>query len=183
MQAFNGDHLLGEEFIRLRDRFAIKTVIETGTHCGYTTRWLAAHFDNVITVEIREKFFAQATENLSGYSNVSMKKGDSSRDLLPLLKRAEGPLLVYLDAHWYANPLVKELEQIKAAGMRPVLVIHDFKVPDRPEFGYDAYPKDGIVYEWDWIKDRIADIYGDFDYYYNREATGTQRGCVFVVPR
>ena len=40
-----------------------------------------------------------------------------------------------------------------------------------------------VVYEWDWIKDRISEIYGKFEYYYNREAAGMKRGCVFIVPK
>jgi len=57
-------------------------------------------------------------------------------------------------------------------------------VPDRPEFGYDIYPDQGIVYNWEWIREKIEEIYGHTGYYkeYNTQATGSMRGCLFIYP-
>ena len=65
-----------------------------------------------------------------------------------------------------------------------ILANHDFMVTDNPEFGYDVYPDQGIIYNWEWIKEKIDFIYGIDEYTkeYNTKATGAMRGCVFVYP-
>ena len=74
-----------------------------------------------------------------------------------------------------------ELELIANAGLRSVIEIHDFKVPDHLELGFDTYGD--IVYEWAWIKPSIEKIYGkDYRIEYNSHATGAKRGILYVSP-
>jgi hypothetical protein len=90
-------------------------------------------------------------------------------------------VLLFLDAHWEAScPLLDELAAIAESGMKPIIAIHDFKVPNK-DFGFDSY--NGQDYTWDWIAPSIEKIYGkDFKHYYNTVAEGAKRGCVFIEP-
>lgn len=182
---FNEDIFMENLFLNLKEKFGIKTVIETGTYHGKTTEWLANNFDRVSTIEVNETFFRTAARRLTKKKHVRMYMGSSSEKLGDMIQAADKPLLIFLDAHWYANPVLKELDHIKQSGEKPVLVIHDFKNPHDPTMGYDIYPEQGIVYDWDWVADKIIDIYGQggFNKYYNTEATGARRGCLIIEPR
>ena len=93
-------------------------------------------------------------------------------------------VLLFLDAHWEShNPLLEELQIIKDKGMKPVIAIHDFFVPEHPELGFDSYA--GQDYNWEWIASSIESIYGadGYKYFYNSEAEGMKRGVVFIMPK
>ena len=63
-------------------------------------------------------------------------------------------------------------------------MIHDFQVPGYPDLGYDQY-KD-IKYNFDYVKEHLDAIYGGvegYSYYYNSDAVGAKRGCLFVLPK
>jgi len=183
---FNGDSFLQDEFLNLRDKYKIKEVVETGTYHGVTTEWLAQNFEKVVTIESNPEYLKIARATLKEFSHVQTVEGDSSKDLGKVLaslsKRA---CLIFLDAHWYKNPVLKELEQIAWAEIKPIIAIHDFKSPNDLTLGYDTYPDQKIVYEWSWIKNHIDNIYGQDNYYhyFNHQATGARRGCVFIMPR
>jgi glycosyltransferase involved in cell wall biosynthesis len=186
---FNEDVFMEKYFLEFRDTYDIHEVIETGTYHGMTTEWFARYFSKVQTIEINDENFTIAKNRLSRYSNVTLHKG-SSADILGEILRGgvfldNGKhLLIFLDAHWHTNPVLQELHAIKLSGLTPVLAIHDFKNPLRPEYGYDSYSDQGVVYEWDWIKNNIEEIYKTCEYKvsYNLEAEGARRGCLFITP-
>lgn len=178
--AFNNDTHLEEAFIHLRDKWGIKSVIETGTYYANTTKWLAQHFDYVYTCEVHEPTYEIAKRELDGIANVSHTLEGSQTWLPKVLEQAEEPMLVFLDAHWFENPLLMELDAIGKSGKRPVTVIHDFKVPGK-NFGYDTYP--GITYDWAYIKDAVEQAYeGQYVKTYNSVAVGAKRGAIFIEP-
>jgi hypothetical protein len=184
---FNGDTCLEQEFLRLRDAYGIGEVIETGTHFGLTTQWLAKNFSSVQTIELSEQRYRIAANRLSQYKNVKQWLGSSTAMLIDALGHCSfqlTELIIYLDARRGPNPVLAELDQIRLSGKKPILIIHDFKNPNHPEFGYDKYPSQGIVYKWEY-RDIVAGIYGEigFHRYYNNRATGAKRGCLFVIPR
>jgi protein-L-isoaspartate O-methyltransferase len=181
--AFNGDHQMLAEFRRLIRFFAIRTVIETGTHFGNTTALLSRLAEHVVSIESDVKLFQHAAERLASLTNVVLRSGDSAALLEDAIRVAPAPLLVYLDAHGASGtPLLAELEAIARSGRKPIIAIHDFYVPGA-DFGFDTY--DGQDYRWDWIEPNIHRIYGadGYLYYYNRRAAGARRGVVYVVPR
>jgi predicted O-methyltransferase YrrM len=181
-KAFNGDHLILEEFKKLIKNFNIKYIIETGTFEGDTTMALACIAQHVHTIEISDQYLAKAKEKLKDLANIYFYKGSSPEVLNEILRGAENNILFFLDAHWNSyNPLIDELKVIHKHGLKPVIAIHDFKVPGKP-FGFDSYG--GQDYDWAWIEESIKAIYGDegFTYWYNSEAHGAQRGIVYIVP-
>lgn len=178
--AFNDDTHLEAAFLHLRDKWGISTVIETGTFYANTTKWLAQHFDKVYTCEVHAQTYDIAKKQLEGYANVHHMLEGSQTWLPKVLAKVDGPVLVFLDAHWFENPLLMELDAIGKSGKQVITVIHDFKVPGK-NFGFDTYP--GITYDWDYIKDAVEQAYGgQYVTSYNQVATGAKRGAIFIEP-
>lgn len=183
--AFNEDYFLCQKFIDIKNKNKIDTIIETGTYHGITTKWFSKNFKTVYTIECNVEFFKVALENLTECKNVYKTLGNSPTVLSKLLGNIdEKKTIIFLDAHWYTNPVLAELDAIKESGKKPILAIHDFMVPEHPEFGYDVYPDQKIVYNWEWIQEKIESIYGEKSYTkeYNTQATGAMRGCIFIYP-
>ena len=178
--AFNNDHYLEQKFLEIRDKYGIKSVIETGTFYADTTKWLSDNFNKVYTCEVNKEYFQVGQEQLAGRTNVVSCLQDSRDFLIEALKQAEGPVLMFLDAHWGENPLLREIEIIGQSGRNPIVAIHDFQVPGR-SFGYDTYP--GIVYNWDYIEAAVVKAFDNqFTKEYNIQAAGAKRGCIFIYP-
>jgi len=183
MQGFSGDPYFKQAMLDIVEESGIKTIVETGTFKGQTTVGLAKMVDNVYTIEISEKYHAEVQPTLKPFSNIVSILGDGPKVLDEIIPELEGPVLFFLDSHWYKNPLLGELEAIAKHGIKPHIVIHDFKVPGKPDFGYDEYADQGITYEWDYVKNAVQKIYGDdFKMSYNAEAAGSKRGILFLAP-
>lgn len=186
-EPFNGDKFLETEIIKLRNKHDIGHAIELGTCLGSSTVWFFYHFGTIDTTEISGEFYRIADERFTSLGIPVNNYMCDSRSILPLLIASARPVLIFIDSHWGpSNPLLQELDIIAQSGNKKViLVIHDFKVPGHPELGWDEYAEQGIVYEWSWIESRIEKIYGkgNFNHYYNSEATGAKRGVVFIEPK
>lgn len=187
-KGFEGDSYLKAEFERLIAKNDIKTIIETGSYLGATTRQFCQMVDNVITIEINKEYHEIAkARGVTGNSRQAHYDFGNSVDLLPRIipqARHYGNILFFLDAHWNDyNPLLDELAIIADEELRPCIAIHDFKVPDHPELGYDSYA--GQDYEWSWIEESINNIYGKdgYTYHYNSQAEGAMRGVIFIEPK
>lgn len=192
MKGFNGDIYLKQEIIKLKNEFNIQSCIETGTHQANTTLELAKIFNKVKTIEIKEEYFNNSHKIIKQFLNnnkdiqISIYRGTSpnvlKRIILPYVVQ---PVLFYLDAHWYNyNPLLDELQTIGDFSFtKSVIVIHDFKVPNK-DFGYDKFPN-GKEYTFENIKEKVDWIYGEnrYNYYYNERTSGANRGVIFITPK
>lgn len=187
-QPFNGDTFVCSEFLKLKEKFLITTAIETGSCLFSTTAWLANNFEEVHTVEINEDFAKHGRWKIADKKNVFSKIGDSVHFLNVLLGEEQGRCIFFLDAHWNSFcPLLDELTAISNINTEmkpPIIVIHDFKVPDEPNLGFDSIH--GQPFEFEWIKPYVDAIYGEgnYDYYYNSDATSTEikRGVIYITP-
>jgi len=182
---FNEDPVIEKEFLILKETHGIKTVVETGTYCGVTAAWLAEHFEHVKTVEISEQYHGIAIKRLEGMNNVTCTLGNSKTFLEEILPDKQlQPFMFFLDAHWYHHcPLLQELDAIAAAKIKPVIAIHDFKVPQNSELGYDTYK--GQDFDLQFITAKIQNIYGrnGYSFYYNMRAKGAKRGIIYIFPK
>jgi predicted O-methyltransferase YrrM len=180
---FEGDTILKETITSLVRDNDITCIIETGTFMGSTTLQFARIAEQVFTCESNLAFHTEAFPKFADKPNITSVL-EGTVDALPkFLQQAKGNTLLFLDAHWGENnPLLRELEIIKEASIKPIIVIHDFKVPDHPELGFDTY--NGQDYEWAWIQNSINEIYGadGYEYFYNSEAVGAKRGVIFIKP-
>lgn len=181
--AFNGDTLLAERIAKLiRDKH-ITLVVETGTYHGVTTEMLASVAPWVVSAESNPLYQKEALVRLKDCKNVDCQLGPSPDIIQMLQLPRDGQVLFFLDAHWgYDWPLLDELRQIKLRNLKPLILIHDFKVPDHPEFGYDVYGANSC--EWDYVRDLVVDIYGvdRFVLTYPTEAAGSRRGWILIEP-
>lgn len=193
---FAGDTFMERDFLALRERFGIQAVIETGTCYGSTTLWLAEHFDRVMSVEINPDLAAIAQLRAEAFrmndcgqhfdADIEIEVGDSGGNIFAgqIDDCQFETLMFFLDAHFEKHcPLLDELSIIAATGIKPVIAIHDFKVPDRPDLGFDTW--NGQPFTFEWIKKHIEAIYGPegYAYNYNSEATGARRGVIYIYPK
>lgn len=187
---FNEDGFMELEFLSIKKRFAITNVVETGTYHGVTTCWLANSFKNVYTTEVNPNFYTIAQNRFIDnkvQDKIKAYQGDSVTVLALIIddiKQKGGNSLFFLDAHWYANPLIGELNQIAVSGYKPtVICIHDMMNPNDLTMGYDVYPDQGITYTYEWVQPHIEAIYGKdgYEYYFNEKADGARRGALFII--
>lgn len=183
LKGFEGDEIMAGRIKELIKQYGINLVIEGGTYLGGTTRRFAMMCDEVLTIEVNEAYYIRAMETLKPCHNTEMFLG-STLEFLPVLLDIckKKNILFFSDAHWEShNPMLEELDIIAKSGLKPVIAIHDFKVPGHPELGFDTY-KD-IVYEWEWIRTSVEKIYGDkFTLEYNSKAEGAMRGILYILP-
>jgi hypothetical protein len=179
---FAGDTFMEAEFLRLRDQYGIKTVIETGTCYASTALWFAEHFSEVLSCEVHAPTLAVARLRTEGIPNLQLWEGPSQNVMAGILIQCAEPTLCFLDAHFEKHcPLLDELKAIASAGIKPVIVIHDFLVPGRLDLGFDTW--NGQRFTFEWVKPYLDRIYGTrYAHYYNQEATGAKRGVLYVVP-
>jgi hypothetical protein len=209
-KAFGGDTYLGKEFEKLVKKHKIQAIVETGTFHGHTTKEFAKMVPMVYTLEYKQEFADIARKNLKGVKNVKILVGSSPDTMRELLPKLKGPVLFFLDAHWYRYwPLRDELQAIADTGHKnAVIVVHDFYVPGRKDLGYDQYTPSltWIDYLWKggwnrifeklfnitvykrqkldypYIKDKVLAINKRYKYYYNKRAVGGKRGVIIIHP-
>lgn len=182
--AFNHAPDMGVFIASLAKSYGITTVIETGTWLGYTADFLSLVFDEVHTIEISEIHYLLAEERLKNSSNVIRHFGSSEKVLHTILPDLqEQRLLFYLDAHWGVDwPLLNELEEIARTHKdNCLIIIDDFKIPDRPDISYDSYGGNDASFEY--VKDKLSLIYSDYTYFYLISKDPNSRGKFVVMPK
>ena len=187
-KGYEGDSFIGHEIKSLVQRFGVSIIFETGTFLGATTKKLA-ELAPVYTVEIVPENFEKACANVgdSNKNYVKLKLGNSVdllKEWLPNFRLKQDSCLFFLDAHWNDYcPLLDELKVIAENGLKPVIVIHDWKVPGRPDLGFDSYK--GQDYTFEWIQESMEKIYGvdGYSYHYNDQAEGAKRGVIYLYPK
>jgi predicted O-methyltransferase YrrM len=194
-QPFNGDTFIAEEFLRLKHEYGLVNAVETGTALGGTTLFLSNNFEKVYTIEINETYHNIAKQKFISHKNIELFKGDSATILTYNLNKLSNRTIYFLDAHWQAScPLLNELQAIAHAGLRPIITIHDFKVPGEPLLGFDRIGDQPFTFEW--IKPYVDKIYNDkriddrkvpddYIYYYNtyEGSAGAHRGIIYILPK
>lgn len=189
-EGFEADIHLRRKVKSLIDKYDVRWAIESGSYRGATSLALSRWVKSVSTIEINQENY-NFSKNLfeQDGANIDIHLGSSEKLIGEIIFdahiRSEGkPILFYLDAHWQEyNPLLDELEVIANSKLKPILIIHDFKVPGHPELGFDSYG--GQDYEWEWIKESVEKIYGvdGYNIEYNSEAAGARRGVIFLTPK
>lgn len=162
-----------EQIKKLKDKFNIKTLVETGTFKGINARLHSSNFDEVLTCEIMEEYFSSASEKLKDYQNVKIFKKSSPDFLKEFVeeynkKNRTDFILFYLDAHFYNPSLPPEkrfvvLDELKALkGFKnAVILIHDF------DNGLGHITYDGRPLNLDILKNNLMDVNPDFRLYTN----------------
>lgn len=187
-EPFNGDKFICNELIKLRDKFNIKYAIELGGCVGGNAKWFGENFKDVWTVEINPVFRDICLKRIKENKNVCSLLG-STVDLLEglldiCIENGETPL-IFIDSHWESYfPLFDELKIIGNSSLKPIILIHDCKVPNEPNLGFDKW--NGIEISYETVKPYLDEIYGEkgYTYYYNsdKESTEIKRGVIYILP-
>jgi FkbM family methyltransferase len=141
---FHGDRHLLTVVAALAGR--CQQFLETGTNLGTTLGYVARTFPHLhcLSCEPDPAAAAVARRHVAGRPQVEFFAETSQAFLERLRRRPElhGPTtLAWLDAHGYGFewPLREELAFLSRRFRGGYLLIDDFEVPGRPEFGFDAY--------------------------------------------
>jgi len=138
---FHGDRVFQRLIQEIISCLPITSFVETGTYIGDSTAYVASRWSNlsIFTCEINEDFFLKSKHRLKKFKNVELSRTSSEGYLKELVENNRlGKLpLFFLDAHWYDYwPLEDEIYVISFSCPNAIVIIDDFQVPGRPEFGY-----------------------------------------------
>ncbi len=180
------DNFVYQEFKKLINKFNIKKIIETGTYYGWSTIKLAEFGIEVVTIESSKDNYNIAIENFSktNFSNIKGLLGNSPDILRKILSNEDNNIILFLDAHWYNYwPIHDELRVCIEKKIKPVIIIHDFFVPDESgnaKFGFDKYEQQSL--DLNYIKSFLNEIYGEdnYEYYYNSESDNVGQGVIYI---
>jgi hypothetical protein len=183
----NGQHARRAMFERIIAELPPAFVVETGTHRGRTTEFIASRVASPIyTVESDRRLHGFARVRLRRFPHVQLVVGDSREWLRRLA--SDGPArdavgLFYLDAHGGAElPLHAELDLVCASWTRPIVIIDDFAVPDDSGYRFDDYGQAGCL-TLDYIRPLVRrhELTCLFPVCPSSEESGARRGCVVLV--
>jgi hypothetical protein len=143
-EGFHGDrHVLELADFFLKQAWAF---VETGTLAGTTASYVGKRYSaKVFSCEPDPGAWRAATERCKDYPAIQIFRKQSPDFLYELFEEvpelSTQPVVFWLDAHGYGFrwPLLKEIEFITSTRQAAVIMIDDFKIPGRPEFGFDAY--------------------------------------------
>jgi len=143
IQGFHGDPFLRYLVFKSSELLDITACVETGSFKGDTALFLAKVFPSVFrySIELNNEYYRESSWRLRSYKKSKIIKGSSPnviRKLIDSSKLGKLPLF-FLDAHWYKYwPLQDELKEVSKLD-KAVIIIDDFQVEGRPEYGFDSY--------------------------------------------
>jgi hypothetical protein len=137
-----------------QSRFGPRVFVETGTFAGGMIDAVRARFDRVVSIELDPGWHSRAVERFRADPGITLLQGDSGVRLREVLDALTEPALFWLDAHYSGpvtargaldSPIVRELDAIRAHGVRGHVVLID----DMRDFqGRDGYPTVDEVLRW-----------------------------------
>jgi predicted O-methyltransferase YrrM len=183
------DKFAYEELKKLINKYGITKIIETGTYHGWSTKKLSEFGIPVFSIEVSQENYNIAKKNIleSNIENVNLILGSSSEILNEILHEGEENVLLFLDAHWHNYwPIHDELIVCINKKIKPIIIIHDFFVPDNignPKFGFDRYNQQNL--DFDYIKEYINKIYDEdgFNYHYTDQIDCVDSGLIYIYPK
>lgn len=127
------------QILAVKRRTGAEDLLETGTFKGVTASRCARHFKRVVTVEIDDALYADASHYLSRHANVEAVHGDATKVLPQLLSKSSSKsMLVFLDGHFsggvtgssdHPEPALLELRALSDnKSMIAGIIIDDFRM-------------------------------------------------------
>jgi hypothetical protein len=154
---FNGQAMRVAGFRAIARPGRLAELVETGTHRGTTTEFMARHADCPVKTTENDPYYFESSrlrfEELRRFGcpwvdNVQLYQLDSRSFLTEVLRQPvpeAGFSFFYLDAHCDylgsrgddENPLIGEVRLIRPARRHCIILIDDVDVPDDPAYGND----------------------------------------------
>jgi FkbM family methyltransferase len=136
----------------LKERFDLRSFVETGTLEGDACTWAARHFRHVHTIEANKVLWENARRRYEHLVNVTFLHGNSPEQLVALFPQLDRPLF-WLDAHMVDGrlradgaecPLLAELAAIAVARIGEFAIVIDdaslFLRPPPPTHDWPQWP-------------------------------------------
>lgn len=180
---FNNCPEIGIFIVYLKKRYNINTAIETGTYKGHTSMFLSYLFNSVHTTEINQSEYNDTYKILKNCSNITCHLGSSDKVFQHLLPSLKGErLFFYLDAHWNDFwPLLDEIREIgKTHFNNCIIMIDDFKVPNRPDIEFDKYGNHECSMEY--IQNELNKVYSSYSYHFLIPFNKERRAKLLIIP-
>ncbi len=131
---------------RYASRYALRTLIETGTYRGHMVASTRNLFASIYSIELNEDFYQAACKRFAAFPHIHLIHGDSANALPQLLATLSTPCLFWLDAHYSGagtargdsdTPILAELRCVLSHRVEGHVVLID----DACDFnGNDGYP-------------------------------------------
>jgi hypothetical protein len=185
---FNGQSARCALFREIVAKLRPRVIVETGTHLGTTTEYMAQAGLPVFTVEADPRNYGFVRARFWRTGNITLLFGDSRAGLCklldgPLRDMAHLTLFFYLDAHWNADlPLAEELEIVFGRCLAAIVMLDDFEVPYDAGYGHDDYGP-GKTLTASYIAPAVSRYELQTFYPSTRSIaeSGLRRGCVVLA--
>jgi hypothetical protein len=118
----------------MRDEYAVRVFIESGTYMASTALWASELFEKVYTIELSDELYSSASQKYAHIKNIKFLHGTSATVLAEILKEVDEPAVFWLDAHWSAGstagedipcPLVDEINAVLNASSTHFILVDD----------------------------------------------------------
>jgi hypothetical protein len=127
-------HLLKQKVVReYGGKFALRTLVETGTYYGEMVAAVKKHFDRVYSIEFVPELAERAQRKFASDPRVRISCGDSRVVIPQVLAQLTAPALFWLDAGYYGwvgqrtddQRLSAELEMILSHPFPHIILLDD----------------------------------------------------------
>jgi len=127
-------HLLKQKTVReYAERYALRTLVETGTYYGEMVAAMKHRFARIYSVEYDHQLAQRAARKFTRYPHVHIMEGDSQQVVPQLLRTISEPALFWLDAGYYGwaglqgdkQRLTTELEAILRHNVKGHVILMD----------------------------------------------------------
>lgn len=122
---------------QLKNKYSLKTLVETGTYLGDTLYSLYNDFNHLYSIELSPEYYKKAKQRFNKYSKIHIIQGDSGKELFKLVPSLNEPVLFWLDGHYSGGltakgdkecPIYEELDAIFNSSQNHVVVIDDARL-------------------------------------------------------
>lgn len=130
---------------RYRERYAIRTLVETGTFLGDTVEYFRPTMQRIFSIELSEALHAAAVKRFAHTPHVTLIHGDSGAVLEKLVPELSERTLFWLDGHYSSEffvgeqyvktakgelntPILRELNVLLRSPLRHVILIDDARL-------------------------------------------------------
>jgi hypothetical protein len=127
-------HLLKQKVVReFREKFGLKTLVETGTYYGEMVAAMRNRFDRIYSIEYDPALAGRARRKFAPYEHIRIFCGDSRVVMPEVLALLKAPALFWLDAGYYGwvglqgdqQRLSAELEMILSHRWPHIILLDD----------------------------------------------------------
>lgn len=128
-------HVVKQNVVKeYKEKFGLKTLIETGTFLGDMVFSQKENFDKLISIELDNKLYKDARNKLKKYKKIEIIQGDSGKILNRICSNLNEPCLFWLDGHFSAGytakgesgtPIIAEIKAILRDDLNHIILIDD----------------------------------------------------------